>query len=667
MNATSMLFHDYETFGVDPRKDRPAQFAAIRTDLNLNIIGDPIMIYCKPAPDHLPDPIACMITGITPQICMQHGLSEAEFASRVLSELGADGTIGLGYNTINFDDEVTRFMLWRNLHEPYGREWRNGCSRWDLINVARAAHALRPEGINWPTNEKGKISFKLEDLTKANGLTHEAAHDALSDVYATISLAKLIRDTNPKLFNYFLELRNKNEVARHVNMANPKPFIHITGGADNGGVAIMMPIASHPTNKNEIIAWNLAHDPAELAELDAETIKKRLFTRSDELPAGVTRLPIRKITTNKCPAIVGNLAVLTDQRASEINVDKQACLINAEKVFDILQRTELNVVFREVYKQEKTLCDIDEDLYSGFVSNNDRIALDRVRDKLGATTEACRFEDERLHELVLRYKARNNSAYLTAVEAEEWKTYLHEKLVVGRFGSRTFDTLKQSIEDHMVNAPDKQKAILSQLSSYAEKVKSDLSFFNENSVMPLEHHQWAHDGNGVAQVRQYKGMIEQLHDNEVFVFGSNRLGINGNAARGTGGAAFFALQNGWVRQREVLDNCMSSCGKAWGLCTVTVPGRKRSMTPVQIKDGVRILYEHAWNNPHLDYLVAYKAKARNLNGYSSEEMAEMFSAFPIPPNLVFEESFALMLKPLNGNFAADMDTTTSVKRRANRP
>ncbi|MGL4994969.1 MAG: exodeoxyribonuclease I, partial [Deefgea sp.] len=181
----TFFWHDYETFGAVPRLDRPSQFAGIRTDGELNEIGEPLMIYCQPANDFLPDPFACLLTGITPQTCLEKGVPENQFANQIERELATPGTIGVGYNTIRFDDEVTRYLFWRNLMDPYAREWQNDCSRWDLLDVVRATYALRPAGIEWPINEEGKVSFKLEMLSAANGLVHEAAHDALSDVRAT--------------------------------------------------------------------------------------------------------------------------------------------------------------------------------------------------------------------------------------------------------------------------------------------------------------------------------------------------------------------------------------------------------------------------------------------------------------------------------------------------
>src|SRR5690554_3991737 len=185
MAATTFYWHDYETFGVDPARDRPVQFAGLRTDAQLNPIGEPLVIYARPADDYLPHPKACLVTGITPQEALAKGLPEREFIRLIHEELAQPGTCGVGYNSLRFDDEVTRYTLYRNFYDPYAREWQNGNSRWDIIDMLRAAYALRPEGIVWPQREDGLVSFKLEELTAANGISHEAAHGALSDVHAT--------------------------------------------------------------------------------------------------------------------------------------------------------------------------------------------------------------------------------------------------------------------------------------------------------------------------------------------------------------------------------------------------------------------------------------------------------------------------------------------------
>jgi len=224
----TFLWHDYETSGADPKRDRPLQFAAIRTDENLNIIGDPIEIYCKPSDDFLPHPQACLITGITPQHAIREGVCEAQFIAQINAQMSVPGTCSVGYNSIRFDDEITRYTLYRNFYDPYAREWQNQCSRWDLIDMVRLTRALRPDGIEWPDYDDGSPCFKLEELSKANGIEHSNAHDAMADVYATIELARIIRDKQRKLYDFVLSNKTKQAAQSFLDVSTMKPALHVS-------------------------------------------------------------------------------------------------------------------------------------------------------------------------------------------------------------------------------------------------------------------------------------------------------------------------------------------------------------------------------------------------------------------------------------------------------
>ena len=260
----TFYWHDYETFGADPSRDRPVQFAGLRTDFDLNPVGEPLVLFARPADDVLPQPEACLVTGISPQQALEKGLPESEFIGRIERELARPGTCGVGYNSLRFDDEVTRYTLYRNFHEPYAREWQNGNSRWDLIDLVRTANALRPEGIEWPLREDDLPSFRLEDLTAANGISHESAHDALSDVRATIALARLVRERQPRLYDYVLRHRDKRSAQALLDIATMKPVLHVSGmfGAQRHNIALIVPLALHPVNRNEVICYDLDADPA---------------------------------------------------------------------------------------------------------------------------------------------------------------------------------------------------------------------------------------------------------------------------------------------------------------------------------------------------------------------------------------------------------------------
>ncbi|MDQ3060693.1 MAG: exodeoxyribonuclease I [Pseudomonadota bacterium] len=480
MAFPTFLWHDYETFGLNPRRDRPAQFAGIRTDAELNEIGEPVMIYCQPASDYLPDPQSCLITGITPQHCLQHGLPEHAFSARIEQLLAQPGTIGVGYNTIRFDDEVTRFMFWRNLIDPYAREWQNDCGRWDLLDVVRMAYALRPDGMVWPLKEDGQPSFKLEDLARANGLVHEAAHDALSDVRATIALARLVRNAQPKLFEFCLGLHKKDRVIAELGLPatlnHGRPFLHVSGmfSPERGCLAVMFPLATHPANKNEILAWDLAHDPSELALLDVATLRQRLFTRSADLPEGVRRLPIKSVHLNKSPMVVRNLHTLNPEMAARWGVDKELALQHAEIAAGL---PDMSAIWPQVFQRAKEAApDVDEDLYGGFVGNEDRRRLNHLRAMSPAELAHSRtgFDDPRLPALLFRYRARNFPGTLLPDELERWEAHRAARLLEGEGGARNVDALFAEIDALSENADERGEAILGALYDYAEAIAPEL-------------------------------------------------------------------------------------------------------------------------------------------------------------------------------------------------
>ncbi len=426
----TFYWHDYETWGVDPRRDRPSQFAGVRTDEALNIIGDPLMIYCRPADDILPQPEACLITGLTPQRAAAEGVCEAEFIRLIHAELARPGTCGVGYNSIRFDDEFTRYALYRNFYDPYAREWQNGNSRWDIIDMVRLTFALRPEGIEWPTYEDGAPCFKLEALTAANGLSHEAAHDALSDVHATIALARLIKERQPRLFDYIFQLRNKRLVDRQFDLREKSPLLHISSmfPACYGRLAMVAPVTRHPVNKNGVIVFDLRYDPEPFFELSVEALQQRLFTPVKELPEGVERLPLKMVHLNKSPVVVP-MNTLTPEAEERWQIDVAAGRAYAKK---LQQASEFEEKVRQAHslQQFEPVSDPDHDLYGGFFSGHDRKQIDIVRRAKPQELNGLqlRFEDKRLPEMLFRYQARNWPETLSADDRVRWNEFRRKRI-----------------------------------------------------------------------------------------------------------------------------------------------------------------------------------------------------------------------------------------------
>ncbi len=471
--TTTLYWNDYETWGINPAKDRAAQFAGIRTDTDLNIIGKPLVQYCKPADDMLPHPDACLLTGITPQMALAEGVCEAEFMGEIYREFMQPGTCGVGYNSLRFDDEFTRYGLYRNFFDPYAREWQNGNSRWDLIDMVRLTHALRPDGIHWPKREDGSVSFRLEDLTGANGISHDGAHDALSDVIATIDMAKLIRRQQPRLYDYIFSLRDKRKVS---NLLQSDPVVlHVSSKfpAKTGCIAPVAVLCGHPQIANQVIVYNLRHDPEPLLKLSVEELKIRLFSRNDELPEGTQRLPVKTIHINKCPVVVP-VSTLTEEAAEKWDIDmslakKYHKLLSADSSFtQKLQELHAGNSFAPV-------SDPDQNLYGGgFFSDSDRRKMDDLRDmtvtKLAQTR--MQFQDPRLGEMLFRYRARNWPQSLGREERIAWDDYRRQRLTEesGASGITLKEYQKKLAEKTVAAGSDKERRILSELADWPAKI-----------------------------------------------------------------------------------------------------------------------------------------------------------------------------------------------------
>ncbi|AAS61686.1 exodeoxyribonuclease I [Yersinia pestis] len=464
--------HDYETFGQRPALDRPAQFAGVRTDLDFNLVEEPLVIYCKPADDYLPQPEAVMITGITPQHALANGVNEAEFSRQIHQAFSVPGTCILGYNNIRFDDEVSRNIFYRNFYDPYAYSWQGGNSRWDLLDVMRACYALRPEGIVWPENDDGLPSFKLEHLTKANGVEHLQAHDAMSDVYATIAMAKLVKQAQPRLFDYLYQHRSKHKINALIDIAEMTPLVHVSGmfGAARGNTSWVAPLAWHPENKNAVIMCDLAGDMSPLLELDSDTLRERLYTRRDKLQAQESAIPIKLVHINKCP-VLAPAKTLLPENADRLGIDRQRCLQNLQLLRQNPQVREKVVALFAQAEPFAVTDDVDTQLYNGFFSDADRATIKIIQQTESQNLPALdlTFQDPRLEALLFRFRARNYPNTLNDSEQQRWLQHRREALSP----ERVQDYVLQLEQFYNQYEDDKEKlALLKALFEYAKGLVS---------------------------------------------------------------------------------------------------------------------------------------------------------------------------------------------------
>ncbi len=474
----SIFWHDYETFGADPQKDRPCQFAGVRTDMDLNVIEEPVTFYCKPAEDFLPSAEACLITGITPQVAMREGEVEALFAERVSQLFSVPGTCVAGYNSIRFDDEVTRNLFYRNFIDPYEREWKNGNSRWDIIDIVRLVYVMKPDTLKWPRNEDDSVSFRLELLTKENGIEHLSAHDAMSDVYATIELAKLIKLRQPKLYDWAFSMRDKNKINDMFHFDSHKPILHVSSKyrASLGCCALVAPLFRHPSNKNGVVVWDLREDLSGWTGVSVEDIRSRLYSTTSTLGEFAKRPALKTIHVNKCPVVLPASSVqsLDPQRLTEWGIDMD---VIKENLAFLRANPALLSLFSQVFEGESRPAVTDPDLMiyaGGFFSSADKAEMLRVRQSSPQELqeEEFLFSDERLAEMLFRYKGRNYPQSLSFEEQERWSHHCYERIMAADSQYLSIEQFGSSLQQ-LASSPellDEQRFILEELQLYAESI-----------------------------------------------------------------------------------------------------------------------------------------------------------------------------------------------------
>jgi exodeoxyribonuclease-1 len=464
--AASFFFYDLETSGIDSKRDRIMQFAGQRTDMDLNPIGDAINILVTLTNEVLPEPAAILVTRITPQKTHEEGYNEADFLKMFYEQVLTPDTIIIGYNNIKFDDEFMRCTLFRNMFDPYEWQLQQNRSRWDFLDVVRLTRALRPDGIQWPFDENGVPSNRLEKLSAANGLEHDHAHDALSDVYALIGVAKLIKDKQPKLYDYLLKNRQKHIVDEFVAQSEqpfiytsytyPKEYLHTT---------VVQRIAPGEY-KGAYFVYDLRHDPTPWVAMSETELRAHCQIPKEERPDDHSFLPVRELKCNQCPAIAPYDVLRADAEAQKrIGIDleavkRHAAVLKAHPDFGKRAGAALKRSF-----------EVDEDpecqLYDGFIPDIDKAKMAVVR---AAGANELRgfdpgFSDKRLHQMLVRYKARNYPSSLTDDERAEWESYRTERLKKGL--PHFVDELQKAVQSH---TDSDAQYVLEELRLYAESI-----------------------------------------------------------------------------------------------------------------------------------------------------------------------------------------------------
>ncbi len=473
----TIFWYDFETTGINPSTDRPLQVAGIRTNWALEVVDEPLNFYSQLSADILPSLRACLVTGITPQQLAEQGLSEVEFITQLRAQMLRPGTCNAGYNNIRFDDEMLRYSLYRNFYDPYAHEWQGNNSRWDLIDALRCAYALRPEGINWPLDDSGRVSLRLELLTKANGIEHGQAHDALADVYATIALARCLQQHQPQLFSYLFNLRVKSAVLQRIKLL--QPLLHISGkfAASRHYLAPVLPLAWHPKNKNALIVCDLHSDLSPLFELTAEQLREALYTAHDTLLAqGKKPVPLKLLHINKCP-VIAPLGVLREQDKQRLNWSDRAWQDNYQQLVQraALVQSKVSAVFDTEGWANQT-AEVETQLYAGFFGPRDKGLFERIHQEgpevFAQISQAA--TDKRVPALLARFQARNFYSSLTEQQQAQWLSFCRQRLTQPEHGApRTLAQIEQELIE--LTAEEQAMPIIQHWLDYIRQLQQQLS------------------------------------------------------------------------------------------------------------------------------------------------------------------------------------------------
>jgi exodeoxyribonuclease-1 len=478
--AFSFLWYDLETFGLHPQWDRIAQFGALRTNAKFEEIEAPIDLYCRLSPDYVPQPEACLVSGISPQDVEETGLSERDFAARIYAEMIRGSTCTVGFNNLRFDDEFIRALFYRTFYDPYRREYDEGRTRWDILDLMRMCRDLRPEGIVWPYNEEEKRPvFQLEALTAANGIPHENAHNALADVRATIALAGLVHEKQPKLFSYYFGLRKKDFVRKLLALQSIKPVVHtsVMFSSPWGCTSLVLPLSVDPHHSNRVITCDLREDPSGWVDLPAADIRRRVFTSREEL-GEESRIPLKGVHINRSPA-VAPLSTLNEERAEALHIDISACLRHAEI---LRSRPELIQKIRAVYAEppRKIPVDVDLRIYSGdFFPDEDRVEFETLRASgpQELLSRPPRFYDSRGPEMLWRYIARNFPEALPETDRQKWRSFCASRILTPEArGAMDIGAYMREVRNRLgrVDTPAADKVILKKLLEYGEYLEKTI-------------------------------------------------------------------------------------------------------------------------------------------------------------------------------------------------
>lgn len=442
----SFYWYDVETTGKSPRHDRIIQFASQRTDEDLRPIGEPYTCLVRIPPEVLLKPEAMLITKLGPNLLETEGIEEWRLLRDLSNHFAQSQTCIIGYNNVSFDDEFLRFSMYRNLRPPYEHEWKSGNSRMDMMSILQLTCALRPDGMQWPIKD-GEPSYTLSDLAEANELDTSNAHDAYADVDMTLGLARLVKQTQPKLWQFACSLRSKDSVIGYTSPLRKKPLLHVSKyySKQRFCIAPVLPIVVRPNRSNELIAIDLSSDLSLILDRSTQELRSALFASEEDRDSAQPRPGIHTITLNKFP-MIAPISTLRDEDAKRLSIDKKSI---REACLRLNEYPDLPYRLQQLYEQPPSFeapQSAEEALYDGFLPDEDVKHCRRFwRDlESGLPWRDIALTDNRLNDLRARLKAQFAPEEMDDREKSHFKSFVKRQLMSKH---QNIDEVRQKIKE----------------------------------------------------------------------------------------------------------------------------------------------------------------------------------------------------------------------------
>ncbi|WP_316228268.1 exonuclease domain-containing protein [Bradyrhizobium sp. SZCCHNR1039] len=416
----AFIFYDVETTGTAATFDQILQLAAIRTDDALNVT-DSLNIRCRLLPYVVPSPEALLVTGVTASDLGSAPFSHFEMMRQIhtkMAEWSAEGAIFVGWNSMRFDEGMLRQGYYQSLLPIYQTN-TNGNGRADMMRMAQVASACMPSCLAIPRDSKGKCVFKLGGIAEANGVQLDNAHEAMSDAAAVLGIARLVKQSTPKLWDAMVTNARKAAALKLIKNHSHLVLSETYWGAPY--TFIVAPVVANAANANEWALFDLQFDPEPLLNANDADLLDAIDGKTKK---------IRRVSVNSQPALLPLEFAPVEIRGGRLSITTYQARAKA-----VLEHTEfrrrIGFLLSERYADEQPSSYVEENIYASFATSADEIRMHNFQRSEWSDRKAIikSLGDERFREFGRRILACERSDLLTEREAQQWRGWCRDRLL----------------------------------------------------------------------------------------------------------------------------------------------------------------------------------------------------------------------------------------------